>query len=389
MDRCVIEAEALRSAYIFLVNLLALMAIYLIVNLSLELEYGKSGIPNFGKVLSVAAGAFVAGSIPGRILGSLFNVYGGISGITDPVVAECIRGLSPQKPTILERMDYIEDNVVIVTCVNRVLYANPVLSVGILLMTLLVAAAVGAALGLVASYPALRLKEDYLAMTLLAFGEFLTAIGYYSRDIVGGTLGVSVVDPFGWVGGELRFLAATLIIAAVAGLIVLYVRLVSRSPLGRALRAMRDQEVAAEVLGKDTVALRRNVLMVSSAIAAIGGSLWAFYAGGVIATAYDRVTWTFLPWVMVILGGAGNEIGVLLGTSVYVTARMLIDQYKGLLEPVLPFSVVWLDRLLMGVVLILILLARPQGILPERPVYPLGRARIRKIVEAMRSRSSS
>lgn len=154
MVRDVIEAEALKSAYIFLVNLLAFLAIYLIVNLSLELEYGKSGIPNFGKVLSVAAGAFVAGSIPGRLLGQLFNVYGGISGITDPVVAECIRGLSPQKPTILERMEYIEDNVVIVTCVNRVLSSNPALAVGVLFLTLLVAAAVGAALGLVASYPA-------------------------------------------------------------------------------------------------------------------------------------------------------------------------------------------------------------------------------------------
>jgi branched-chain amino acid transport system permease protein len=384
-----IEYEALRSAYIFLVNLLAFLAIYLIVNLSLELEYGKTGIPNFGKVLSVAAGAFVAGSVPGRLLGQLFNVYGGVAGITDPVVAECIRGLSPQKPSILNQTEYIEDNVVIVTCVNKVLAANPVLSFGTLVLTLLLAAAVGAALGLVASYPALRLKEDYLAMTLLAFGEFLTAIGYYTRDIVGGTLGVSVVDPFGWVGGEFRYLTATLIIAVVAGFVVLYVRLVSRSPLGRALRAMRDQEVAAEVLGKDTVALRRNVLMVSSAIAAIGGSLWAFYAGGVIATAYDRATWTFLPWVMVILGGAGNEVGVLLGTAVYVTARMLIDQYKGLLEPVLPFSVIWLDRLLMGIVLILILIARPQGILPEKPVYPLGRMKVRRIVEAVKSKARS
>ncbi|MEM0375841.1 MAG: hypothetical protein QXP43_06010, partial [Nitrososphaerota archaeon] len=125
-----IDEEALRSAYVFLTYLLAYLAIYLIVNLSLDLEYGKSGIPNFGKVLSVAAGAFVAGSIPGRLLGYLFNVYSGVSGITDPVVAECIRGLSPQKPTILDRMDYIEDNSIIVICINKVLYANPVLSIG-------------------------------------------------------------------------------------------------------------------------------------------------------------------------------------------------------------------------------------------------------------------
>ncbi|MCS7117887.1 MAG: branched-chain amino acid ABC transporter permease [Thaumarchaeota archaeon] len=382
-----IDAESLRLAYVFAVDLLAFLGVYLIVNLTLELEYGKAGIPNFGKVLSVAGGAFVAGAVPGRVLASAYNMFSGAEGITNPTIAECVRGLAPQKPAILTRMDYIEDNVVIATCIQSgVLSVDPLLSTGVLVMTLLLAAAVGAVLGLVASYPALRLREDYLAMTLLAFGEFLTAIGYYNREIIGGTLGIQVIDPFSWVGGGARFAVATLTIVLVAVLVALYVRSVGRSPFGRVLRAMRDQELAAEVLGKDTVSYKRTVLMISSAIAAIAGALWAFYSGGIIATAFDRVTWTFLPWVMVVLGGAGNYLGVALGTGVYWSARKLIDQYKFVIEPVLPFSIIWFDRLAFGVLLIVLLIVRPRGLIPEKPTYALKKSTVRRIVESLKTK---
>ncbi len=67
----VLEAET-----IFIIDLLAIFAIYVIVNLSLNLEFGYTGIPNFGKVLAVGAGAFVAASIPGRIFASMAGIEG-------------------------------------------------------------------------------------------------------------------------------------------------------------------------------------------------------------------------------------------------------------------------------------------------------------------------
>ena len=66
----------LESETIFLVDLLAIFAIYVIVNLSLNLEFGYTGIPNFGKVLAVGAGAFVAASIPGRIFANIAGIEG-------------------------------------------------------------------------------------------------------------------------------------------------------------------------------------------------------------------------------------------------------------------------------------------------------------------------
>ena len=352
---------ALPGEFTFLIDLLALYGIYLIVSLSLNLEFGFAGIPNFGKVFSVAIGAFVAGFVPGRLAAW-------VMGISSP--------------------DYVKDNVRIVTEVNSVLQGNISMALSLLLATLLVAAVTGALLGLIASYPARRLREDYLAMTLLAMGEAVRVIGYNYPPLIGGTLGVQVPDPFAAITGPSRFTVATFAILAIAIIVFFYLAFTVRSPLGRTLKALRDDEIAASSLGKDIVGLRLRVLMVGSAIAAIGGALYAFYTGGVIAITYNRVDWTFLPWVIVILGGAANNRGVSLGALVFVTIRKFIIFYKGSLGPFLPFDVVWLDMLLMGIFLILILMYRPQGILPEQPIYTVGRTTMERIAQR-RQRSES
>ncbi|MCS6784479.1 MAG: branched-chain amino acid ABC transporter permease [Candidatus Caldarchaeum sp.] len=365
----------------FLFDILSYIAIYLIINVSLNLEYGLTGIPNFGKVLAVAGGAFVVGAVPGRILADQLNLLKGFKAVQDhPILSECLSTLAQIKPKILESIDYIEDNAVVGDCIRRVMVNDPVLSMAVLLGTLGLAALVGAGLGFAASYPAIRLREDYLAMTLLAMGEFLRQVGYLDRTLVGGTLGVFAPDPYGWLGAY-RFYASALVILLVASLFFLYVRTVTFSPAGRVLKAVRDEELAAEVLGIDVIRVKQKVLVVSSMMAAVAGALWAFYSQSVIANTYDRFTWTFWPWVMVIIGGAGNHRGVLLGTVVFVVLRRTIDTYRYVLEPIIPFSLVWLDRLLFGIALILVLILRPQGILPDRPTPALGFEKARKIIE--------
>ena len=70
---------------------------------------------------------------------------------------------------------------------------------------------------------------------------------------------------------------------------------------------MRDNEVAARALGKDDVAIRRNVIIIASAISAMAGALLTFYVGAVNAESWTRITWTFWIWVMLIIGGAANN----------------------------------------------------------------------------------
>ncbi len=365
----------------FLLDIVAYFSIYLIVNTSLNIEYGLTGIPNFGKVLAIAGGAFVVGAVPGRVLANQLNLLQGFKAVEkDPILSECLKTLARIKPKILEGIDYIEDNAVVGDCIRRVMVGDPLLSITVLLATVGLAALIGVGLGFIASYPAIRLREDYLAMTLLAMGEFLRQIGYLERTLVGGTLGVFVPDPYGWLGAN-RFYASALVILLVALLFFIYMRQLAHSPAGRTLRAIKDQEVAAEVLGKDVVRLKQKVLMLSSMMAAVAGALWAFNSQSVIATTYDRITWTFWPWVMIIIGGAGNHMGVLLGTAVFVVLRRTIDTYRYVLQPIVPFSLVWLDRLLFGIALIIVLFVRPQGIIPDRPTPTLNFSKIRRIIE--------
>jgi len=324
---------------VFIVDLLAIFAIYVIVNLSLNMEFGYTGIPNFGKVLAVGAGAFVVASIPGRIFASMAGIEG----------------------------DYISDNLLIVSQINIWLVDNVGIGFVVFFLTLGIAAGVGGGIGLLTSYPVIRLRGDYLAITLLAFGESIRIIGNNYTPLVGGTLGVQVPDPLSFLPNELRFPVATIGLVAIAIVVYVYSEKMMRSPLGRMLRAVRDNEMAAEALGKDSTHIRIKIIMVSAALAAIGGALYAFYVGGTIAFAYDRASWTFWPFLMILIGGLANNKGVLIGTLIFVTLRKFIIFFKDSFEGFIPFDVIWLDFLLLGVILLAILLYRPQGIFVEKP----------------------
>ena len=349
---------------IFVRDFTIFFAIYLIVSLSLNLEYGYAGVSNFGKVLAVAGGAFVVASFPGRMIAWLFGIgsaeYNGLMDYTS--------------------LDY---HVTIVNEVNKVLMENPALSLAIFFTTLIVAGLVGAVLGYIASYPAIRLREDYLAIMLLAMGEAIQVIGYNYDPIARGTIGALVPDPFGWVA-EFRYMVVALFVVGICVVVLFYLNRLVGSPLGRMLRAIRDNEDVAESLGKDVTRIRMKVIIIASILGSVAGALDAFKAGGVISMMYHRVSWTFWPWVIVILGGAGNNRGVVVGTFVFVALRRFIDYYKGLLAPIVPFSVVWLDYLLLGTMLILIQMYRPEGLIREKPTYTLGYKKLEKIAGSKR-----
>ncbi|MEM1546937.1 MAG: branched-chain amino acid ABC transporter permease [Candidatus Methanomethylicia archaeon] len=329
---------------LFIIDLLASLSPYIIVCLSLNLEFGYAGVANFGKTLSVAGGAFLVGYLPGRFTSWILGIETG---------------------------NYVANSNAIVTQINTVFTVNPILALSIFILTAITSVIIGAALGFLAAYPVVRLREEYLAMVFLAMGEALLVIGYNYPELVGGTLGIMVPDPFAWFR-ELRYTATTIIMLFIAILTFIYVEMLTKSPLGRMLRAIRDDEYAAMALGKNVARVRVKTVMLSSAIAALGGVLYAFYSGGVIATAYNRVSWTFWPWVMVILGGTANNKGAVLGTFIFVTIRKIIEFNKDKLTPYVPFDVVWLDMLLLGVALIIILIFKPEGIIPEKPIKTLN-----------------
>ncbi len=336
----------------------------MVISLTLNLEFGYTGIPNFGKAMFVAAGGALGGAFSYRFAVWLLSV-----------------------PT---QGDDIVNNFFIASQVNSTLANSVVLSIGILLLTLIFAAGVGAAFGYLASYPAIRLREDYLGMLLLASGEFfrIFLISYF--PLIGGSLGLELPDVFAWSSSVigLRDVVALAAFAVLAALVFLYSERVARSPLGRMLRAIRENENASAALGKDNVLARKEVLILGSALSAVAGALYSMYLAHVDPDQFARGVYTFWPWVMVILGGAGNNIGIVVGAAVFVGINNLITQYAVSIQSgggsvFLPIGLNRLQPIAFGILLIVVLLVRPSGIVKEKPTTTISKSVMAGIRESV------
>lgn len=330
-----------------LLDFAAFYSLYLMLSLSLNLEYGYTGIPNFGKVMFFALGAFVTGSLAARLVAPLAGVD-------------------------LSAIDYRLNNVLVGTLVTQYFAAHPHVAVAVLVLMMVLGALIGLAFGWLASYPAIRLREDYLGMTLIVAGELVRVVGRNYDPLIGGTLGVFVPNPFSWMGGVTMDVVRSGFMLSVALLVWLFVGRITASPFGRMMKAIRESELAAEVLGKDVVKTRMMVLMMGSAIAGLAGSLYAFYIGEVHADDFAPIR-TFTIWVMVIIGGAGNNLGAAAGALLY----LLIDRFLAIVkhQMVVPFDVNYLSYILFGIVLILVLMYSSEGMIPEKPEILAGRKR--------------
>jgi len=326
---------------LFGLELGAYVAIYLIVNEGLNIQLGVTGVTQFGLVFAVSGGAFTAGYLGTRLGVWMFHVNTG-------------------------GLDYINGNIVLTSEVNSFTQSQPLNGAALLFVIIAAAAVVGAVLGVISSVPAINLRADYLGITLLAFGEILNTFGVAYTPLIGGPPGVIVPDVWAWAGTN-RFLASTLTLLVLAGIAYLYIEYVIRTPLGRTLRAIRDNEVAAQSLGKNLPRCRLEAIIIGSILASIGGALFVLYAGSVTPS-FTRYTWTFIPWLMLLLGGLGSNVGTLVGTAAWFTIYDLILYYKFALQGILPFDVVWLNYLLLGIIVMLILIFRPQGLIPEKPL---------------------
>jgi branched-chain amino acid transport system permease protein len=344
-----------------------LFCFFLIVSLTVNLEFGYAGIPNFGKVLFVAGGGYLAGSLAYRLMVYVLNLKGDIFAHQALFIGE----------------------------IDAHLAQYPLVAIELILFMLVVAACTGALFGLLASYPAIKLREDYLGMLLLAAGEFFNIFSVAYTPFLGGSLGSFAPDPIAALGTDAGdsdlFILAVLAVFAV--LIYIYSERIGRAPLGRTLRALRDNEIASEAVGKDNIALRRNSLLVGSALAGIAGVLYLsvipLMSPGTTAEAtFNRVTDTFIPFVIVIIGGAANNRGVLVGTFVYLLIYNAFSQVTTYLGPSMSgtlglFGLNNIEFILIGVLVIAILLRRPQGLIPEKATLTIKRSKLREIASSI------
>ena len=175
-------------------------------------------------------------------------------------------------------------------------------------------------------------------------------------------------------------LGYSLLFAAVLILILIAAQLALHSPWGRMMRAVRDNEVAAEAMGKDVTRRHLQIFVLGSAVCGIAGAMMTTLDGQLTPGSYQPLRYTFLIWVMVIVGGSGNNLGAVLGgflifflyTKVevwgpdlmqLVTSGMADDNA---LKVHLIASAAHMRLLTMGVILLLVLRFSPRGLIPEK-----------------------
>jgi ABC-type branched-subunit amino acid transport system permease subunit/ABC-type branched-subunit amino acid transport system ATPase component len=214
--------------------------------------------------------------------------------------------------------------------------------------------AVTALLGVVIALPALRIGGDYLVIVTLALQIIVSAILINWTDLTGGTDGIRAIPRIVMFGTSLdtpgKFLPLALAVAAICFAIAWRL---GASPFGRALKAMRENEAAAQAIGKNVVAMKLAVFAIAAALASVAGSLYAHYVTFVSAESFT-VELTIYLLAMVIL--FGSLVGAVI-LAVLPELLKFVDMPSDIADKV--------RQMLYGLLLILILRLRPQGLLPE------------------------
>lgn len=293
-------------------------AIFAIVCLGLNLQWGYTGLFNIG-----VAGFFLVGAYAFAILcGPEYPMRLGGFGLPFPV------GLA-----------------------------------GALLAAALVAWVVG--------IPTLRLRGDYLAIVTIGIATTLQLVALNEQWLTGGSQGsASIPRPLVQLADSV--LGRNLLMLAIAALVVIAIyaalEAVVRSPWGRVLKAIREDETAASSLGKHAFAFRLQAFVIGSAIMGAGGALYASFIGFVSPQDFQPML-TFQVWTMLVVGGSGNNKGAVLGAllmwAVWTLSGSLSQQ---LLPADLQVKGGAAQVVLIGLVLMATLVWRPRGLVGEEAV---------------------
>ena len=240
----------------------------------------------------------------------------------------------------------------------------------------------GAALGIVLGVPTLRLRADYFAITTIAAGEIIRLILLNESETTGGPRGLVsasgpwkefnrdvlgwLSDTFGWeVDRRVPLLVLVWLVVLLVGFFLWYVM---HSPWGRVLRAVRENEHAAAAVGKPVFSYKLQALGLGGAIGALSGVLFTFASTTLYPEAFLPIV-TFTGFAILILGGLGSIVGTVVA-SIVVT--FLVDGSVLIDLPIDPEKVASLRFVLVGLVIMLIMAFRPQGLFGKKEELHLG-----------------
>ncbi len=288
----------------YLLDAVAYAGIFGILSISLNLEYGYTNLANFGKAAFFMMGAYITAIM---------------SGLKYPFI------------------------------VNS-------------LLAILITSVIGA----LTSLPALRLKEDFLAITMITLGEVMKLIIKNEEWLAGGVWGISGIASAITIPGltfRERLIVQIALIYSILIVCYFICELIVKTPYGRILKTIREDEIVASTYGKNVFKYKIQVFTVGSAMSGLAGSLFAQYIGTINPYMFEP-TVTFVVWMMVILGGPANNLGAILGAFMVEGIQRASRLFKDYLN--LPLDPVNLQVMFTAILVITVIFYRPQGLLKEK-----------------------
>ena len=392
----------------FTVRLLVEATAYGLIALGLNVQYGYGGLFNFGVMGFVMIGGFASVFISFPRNDGFWTSEGPLL-LLRALAAFAVGYLLVWAVRRLPTKGALRNVLVVVAwCVAYVAYRtqiDPAAAyiektsgwVGGLGLHPVLAWAFGGLLSGVVAYfvgkVSLGLRSDYLAIATIGISEIIRALIKNMDWLTRGTQsvsplpwptplpqqlqewGYSITDSF--IVGRLMFLAVS------AGVLVIAFFLVQRAyrgPWGRMMRAIRDNFIAAGSMGKNVKARQIEIFVLGSVLIGIGGAILASFNQILDPSGFQPINYTFLIWVMVIVGGAGNNWGVMIGTMLLYTVFILSDPLaqfalRGLSDwslsmgwgaiPEIDTRSLQMRVFVVGLVIWLTLRFAPRGLVPE------------------------
>jgi branched-chain amino acid transport system permease protein len=242
---------------------------------------------------------------------------------------------------------------------------------------------------LIIGLPSLRLREDYFAITTLAMAEVVRITARNAKGLTNGSEGLSCGGPdfrcfddtwrnvsdqieswlqsLGWSDPE-ALLPLLLVVWGMVLVLTLVLQRTTNTPWGRVLRAIREDEDAAKALGKNPLVYKLQSLSIAAAIAAIAGWFIAFNIASIAPTEFLPI-FTFYAYAILILGGLASYWGLIAGSVVLWT---LLEGTRFLELPIDADQEAALRYAIVGLVIILLVAFRPQGMFGKREEMVLG-----------------
>ncbi len=310
----------------YLAGFVVMAGIYSVFALGLNVQWGHTGLFNIG-----IAGFFALGAYTSAILTT-----------------------QPPDPKLFE--DFV---------FGGNLAEVGFLNLGIDLWFVLGLAAAGAVCGAIAlmiGYVTLRLRDDYLAIATLGIAESVRLFFLNEKWVANGSKGLYRIPKFlgEWISPDRYDYLYMVVVLVVLGVLFLAVQQAIRSPWGRVLRAIREDETAAEASGKNVFNFKLQSFILGAVIMGIGGALFAHHVRFLSPLTFDPLLATFVIWAMLMVGGAGSNLGAILGAFVVWGIWSGTQFLPGVL------SNPDFRLFMIGALIVAVMLLRPGGILGEQ-----------------------